>query len=51
MILQIFKDLNNNNLELERINKTVDVIDSVIMQGYFSVIKFIDTDFLLLESH
>lgn len=43
--LNVFKGLNNSYLERERnmeseyIDKTVHVINSVIMQGYFSVIK------------
>lgn len=41
--LNIFKGLNDSYLEQneqsEYIQKTVHVIDSVIMQGYFSVIK------------
>nr|XP_012225025.1 PREDICTED: endothelin-converting enzyme 1-like isoform X2 [Linepithema humile] len=36
VILKVFENLNDTNLELERINKTINVIDSVIMQGYFS---------------
>ncbi|XP_012225027.2 neprilysin-2-like isoform X2 [Linepithema humile] len=34
--LHIFKDLNNSTLESERINEIINVIDSVIMQTYFS---------------
>lgn len=41
--LNVFKDLNDSylewNIQSEYIEKTVHVIDSVIMQEYFSVIK------------
>lgn len=39
MILEVFEDPNDKKIELERISKIVKVIDSVIMQGYFLVIK------------
>jgi len=43
-LIVLFKNMNDNYLEWhvqleESIEKTIQVIDSIIMQGYFSVIK------------
>lgn len=38
-MLNVFKNLNDSYLELERIEKTIYVIDTVLIQGYFSVIE------------
>lgn len=38
-VLNVFKSLNDSYLELENIERTIHVINTVLMQGYFSVIK------------
>ncbi|XP_072763378.1 endothelin-converting enzyme 2 [Anoplolepis gracilipes] len=35
-VLNVFKNLNDSVLELEKIEKTIHVINTVLMQGYFS---------------
>ncbi|KMQ97773.1 endothelin-converting enzyme 2 [Lasius niger] len=35
-VLNVFKSLNDSYLELENIEKTIHVINTVLMQGYFS---------------
>lgn len=39
IMLNVFKNLNDSYLELENIEKTIHVINTVLIQGFFSVIK------------
>jgi len=39
IVLNVFKNLNDSYQELKRIEETIHVIDTVLIQGYFSVIE------------